>query len=127
MSVNVGIFWIFENKVFGLLERHSCNKTDSLGFIDSQFQHARDWHRALSYANLATKLADFEYEDILRGRLTYNAQRKSYIVYSDSTLLTRSLRSAVKLWANIKNHNVTWHHDIHYTLALGNRWDLLDN
>lgn len=125
--VKVGIFWVYAEQVFGLLEQRSLTSADSLGLIDSDFQHVRDWQQAKIEAGLANALAGKQYEDVLRGRLVFNASSKAYITYSDMQQLDKFLRQKVKRWAGIENKKIRWIHDEHYTLELTERWEMLDD
>ena len=125
--IKVGIFWIYAGQVFGLLEQRSLASADSLGLIDSDFQHVRDWQQAKTEAGLANALAGKQYEDVLRGRLVFDDSNKTYITYSDMQQLDKSLRQKVKLWAGIENEKTRWVHDVHYTLELQERWEMFDD
>lgn len=125
--IKVGIFWIYAGQVFGLLEQRSLASADSLGLIDSDFQHVRDWQQAKTESGLANALAGKQYEDVLRGRLVFDVSSKTYIAYSDMQQLDKSLRQKVKLWAGIENKKTRWVHDVHYTLELQERWEMFDD
>lgn len=124
--IQTGIFWVFNSKPFGLLSCQQKESADSLGLIDSEFQHVRDWEKAKKKAGLSDVLANKEYDEILRGRLIFDTQQNRYFVYSDLDQLLPSLRDTIKNWAAINGAKISWRHDVHYTLDITKRWGLLD-
>ena len=61
--MKIGIFWFYKNQVLGISHEFDLNNSDSLGMIDSIYNHVSYWDEL---QNEFSELREIEYEDILR-------------------------------------------------------------
>ena len=51
-KVTVAIFWLYQDRVLGVLEDRAASEADSLGVVDCSAQHVRSWADVVSAAGL---------------------------------------------------------------------------
>lgn len=105
--MSVGIFWFINNNVTGFKSVVSLLRVDSVGMIDSDFEHVRDWGKL--------NISDVEYEYFPRGRVIFDTNIKKHIVYLDEKLNTLLIRGKICDFFDIRNgENVVFKKDSHY-------------
>jgi|SRR5690554_2571633 len=124
-TVTVAIFWLYQDRVLGVLEARAVSEADSLGLLDCSAQHVSSWAEVVSAAGLSDVLHGIEYDDILRGRILYDCRGSRYLAYSDLKALSQQARKQVLEWAGIADSRLLWRHDEHYTLDQRIRSNLL--
>lgn len=126
-KVTVAIFWLYQDRVLGVLEDRAASEADSLGLLDCTAQHVSSWAEVVSAAGLSDALHGIEYDDILRGRILYDCRRGRHIAHSDLKALSKQARKQVLEWAGIANDRLLWRHDQYYTIDRHGRYDVLDD
>ncbi len=81
--MKIGIFWFYKNQVLGVAHDVDLGQVDSLGLVDSPFTHVDYWP---TIQKRIPELAEIEYEHIPRGRIIYDKNRDSFLVYLDEKL-----------------------------------------
>ncbi|MGL5952139.1 MAG: hypothetical protein ACRCZ3_03260 [Providencia rustigianii] len=105
--MSIGIFWFVDNEIIGFKSNLSLLNVDSIGMIDSDFQHVRDWARL--------NVGMVEYEHFPRGRVVFDTNIKKHIVYLDEKLNTLFIRGKICDFFDIRNgENVIFKKDSHY-------------
>ena len=85
-KLSIGIFWFYDNKVIGVAHDFSLKEADSIGLIDSKYTHVYYWE--ILRLQLP-ELKDKEYEQLPRGRVIFDTNKKKAIIYLDKTLLKK--------------------------------------
>lgn len=85
--MKIGIFWFYKDEVLGVSHAFDINNSDSLGMIDSPYEHISYWKRLQAEI---LELKYIEYEDIPRGRAIFDITKKRLIIYLDKKLLTEN-------------------------------------
>lgn len=124
-KVTVAIFWLYQDRVLGVLEERAVSEADSLGLLDCSAQHVSSWAEVVFASGLFDALHGIEYDDILRGRILYDCRRGRHIAYSDLKALSKQARKQVLEWMGIADSGLIWRHDQHYTLDQCLRSNLL--
>ena len=111
---NIGIFWVFENMVFG--ERVDMKDASERvkGLLDSDIEHVNNWSQQ---QRSNSKLTAYEYQDIPRGRVLYQCDKKRYLVYLDICLMTKATKAAIARYFGFNVQQADWRSDMHYTTA----------
>lgn len=109
--MKIGIFWYFKNRVIGIAHHFNQSDQDSIGLIDSTYTHVEYWETLKhSFPNLQ----EFEYEEIPRGRVIYNAKKQKAYVYMDAKLLKTAIAKQVAEFFELDFESVIWMKDPHY-------------
>lgn len=111
---NIGIFWVFENMVFG--ERVDIVDASERvkGLLDSDIEHVNNWSQQQCWNS---KLTAYEYQDIPQGRVLYQCNKKRYLVYLDTCLMTKATKAAIASYFGFSVQQADWRSDTHYTTA----------
>ena len=87
MSKDIGVFWIFGNKLF--FETQKLEDIKSInGFKDSDLSHYQVWDKI---KNRHPKFYLYEYENIPRGRVVYNIEENQFIIYCNENILREGI------------------------------------
>lgn len=114
---NIGIFWLYKEKVFGRASHVSAGEENCPGLLDSPRNHADVWD------DDRTLLADFpelygkEYFSIPRGRVLWNEAGQHAIVYMDATLFSDRCKELIVDFFGLNGCEVKWKKDMHYTTS----------
>lgn len=107
--MKIGIFWYFKNRVIGIAHHFNQSDQDSISLIDSTYTHVEYWETLKhSFPNLQ----EFEYEEIPRGRVIYNAKKQKAYVYMDAKLFKTAIAKQVAEFLELES--VIWMKDPHY-------------
>jgi hypothetical protein len=88
--LKIGIFWYDQDRVIGIAHHFDQNDADSLGLIDSDYNHVQYWEK-LRVEN--SHLQYIEYEEIPRGRVIFNTKKAQPMIQSYlKPLLRRKLQ-----------------------------------
>ncbi|MHA3053676.1 hypothetical protein [Acinetobacter sp. ANC 4640] len=90
--MKIGIFWFYKNQIFGVSHEFDINSSDSLGMIDSPYNHVSYWNKL---RNKLPELRNIEYEDVPRGRVIFDKNKNKLIIYLDKKLLVKSKVSEI--------------------------------
>lgn len=82
--MKIGIFWFHEDNVIGISHEFKKIHPDSIGMIDSPFEHFYYWKKLQQDL---PKLRDIEYDEIPRGKAIYDSNRRKLVIYLDKKLL----------------------------------------
>jgi len=113
MAKSIGVFWIFENKVF--IETQKLKDIKSINeFKDSNLSHYQVWDKV---KNQHPKLYLYEYEDIPRGRVVYDIEENQFIIYCNENILKDTISKKLVLEKfQISDENVIFKKDEHYKI-----------
>ncbi|MEA3465126.1 MAG: hypothetical protein U9R29_03845 [Thermodesulfobacteriota bacterium] len=111
----IGIFWVYNDTVFGRAIPVVDGEERSEGLIDSPDNHNDFWASDAEYLRLFPELRLYEYLDIPRGRVLYATGEKQSIVYMDKTLFTTTAKQLVSIFFKLASCKVSWRTDLHYT------------
>lgn len=116
----IGIFWGYQDEIFGAKQPLSEGDSILQGFIDSTFAHVEVWETNLAIKNQYPELRPMEYQDIPRGRVVFKgiatqAKGGKYIVYLDKCLLTDAYKQGILQFFELQDKKVVWRMDAHYT------------
>lgn len=113
----IGVFWIFNDVVFGNAVE-LINGTEGVsGLIDCDDNHADIWEVDRPWATVSPSLGSVEYQDIPRGRVLFSTKHNRPLVYLDKALMSPAYRQKISQFFDFKLSNVTWRSDTHYTTA----------
>lgn len=115
LLVTVGIFWVYQSTVFGVAEKVDTQQKDSLGKVDSNYQHWDVWEGKPSPADIPAALLHIEYFEVPRGRVIYDSYREKYIIFADKTLKNKENRKQILAFFSLDASTVVWASDPHYT------------
>lgn len=90
--MKIGIFWFYKNQVFGVSHQFDINSSDSLGMIDSPYNHVSYWNEL---RDKFSELRDIEYDELPRGRVIFDKNKNILIIYLDKKLLIKSKVSKI--------------------------------
>jgi len=90
--LKIGIFWFYKNQVFGVSHQFDINSSDSLGMIDSPYNHVSYWNEL---RDKFSELRDIEYDELPRGRVIFDKNKNILIIYLDKKLLIKSKVSKI--------------------------------
>ncbi|MEX6312721.1 MULTISPECIES: hypothetical protein [Providencia] len=93
--MSIGIFWLVDNEIIGFKSNLSLLNVDSIGMIDSDYQHVRDWAKL--------NISVFEYKHFPRGRVVFDTNIKKYIICLDEKLNTLFTRGKICEFFDIRN------------------------
>jgi len=86
--LKIGIFWFYKNEVIGIAHELKISEADSLGMIDSHYEHISYWNKLRCKYS---ELREIEYEEIPRGRVVFNKNKNKLIIYLDKKLLKKEI------------------------------------
>lgn len=90
--MKIGIFWFYKNQVFGVSHQFDINSSDSLGMIDSPYNHVSYWNEL---RDKFSELRNIEYDEVPRGRVIFDKNKNILIIYLDKKLLIKSKVSKI--------------------------------
>lgn len=111
MEESVGVFWIFENRIY--FESQSVNDIEAIHcFKDSDLSHYEVWEK-IRKQNPSFYL--YEYEEIPRGRMVYQTDKRQFIVYCNENILqNKESRGLILANFHLIGKDVIFKEDEHY-------------
>jgi len=109
--MKIGIFWYYQNQTIGIAHDFNQSDQDSLGLTDSAYTHVKYWE---TLRELIPELKNFEYEEIPRGRIIYNAKTSKFYAYMDAKLLKTNIAKKVADFFELDFDCIIWKKDPHY-------------
>lgn len=111
----IGIFWVFERKIFG--ERTPITEASQAveGLLDSDATHVVSWGEHCQFREYIPELTEYEYQQIPRGRVLYNRDKERFLVYLDKRLKNKQCQSIIADYFGFTPQNADWKLDCHYT------------
>lgn len=109
--MKIGIFWYDQDRVIGIAHHFDQNDADSLGLIDSDYNHVQYWEK-LRVEN--SHLKNIEYEEIPRGRIIFNTKKDQPMIYMDSKLFKKSIAKKIAEFFELDFDQIIWKKDPHY-------------
>ncbi|MUH71458.1 hypothetical protein [Psychrosphaera haliotis] len=114
MIIKVGIFWFYQQKLIARSIKSSALAADSMGLIDSPFQHITEWESHQLYLPDYKELRASEYQEYPRGRVVFSQQSRRAIIYMDKSLFSAENKQKIKAYFEITDCLVLWKADPHY-------------
>jgi hypothetical protein len=121
--LKIGIFWVYKNTVIGNTCELEEGQENVPGLIDSSDSHVDLWERRQCFLPQFPELLGTEYQDVPRGRVVYSTKDKKTIIYMDKVLHTEKIKKIVSNFFELKNTDISWKTDKHYTTGS----DSIDN
>ena len=115
----VGIFWVYKNTVIGKARELQDGEENVPGLIDSPDSHVDLWERQQCFLAQFSELLGTEYQDVPRGRVIYSTKDKKTIIYMDKVLHTVKIKKIISNFFELKNTDILWKTDKHYTTGSG--------
>jgi len=109
--LKIGIFWFYNNKVIGVSHKFSFTDSDSLGMIDSPYDHISYWNKLRKEY---PELQEIEYDEIPRGRIIFDINKQKSIIYLDKKLLKKECMYKICDFFNSENESIILRLDSHY-------------
>jgi len=106
----LGIFWVYQERVFGRARALADGEESQPGLLDSPDNHVSLWEDALKPVP-----AHLEYTDVPRGRVVFSTKDQRAIIYLDASLSREAVRKRILAFFDLANTPVTWREDPHYT------------
>lgn len=113
----IGIFWVYQGKVFGQAEPVTAGTEAIPGLVDSNLEHVTLWEKMATARRTFPELASMEYQQVPRGRLLWQRKKGRHLVYLDKTLLAQETRAAIAVFFQFDMSHADWKSDSHYTTA----------
>lgn len=121
----IGIYWVHDGHVVGLSCPLDQAEAGIPGLLDSPFTHVDAWPSLKAQNRLP---AHIEYDELPRGRVMYQLDRKKWVVYGDGALLgcssrqeltatSSAVRRAIAELFGFEPTDAIWRHDPHYTVG----------
>ena len=110
-EIKIGIFWFLQKQVIGIAHPFNLNDADSIGLIDSPYTHVDYWKNMQS---VYPELRHYEYEQIPRGRVVFDANKEKAIVYMDKKLFNTVTATKIYDFFDIDSENAIPRKDPHY-------------
>lgn len=101
--VNVGIFWVIEEKIWHKKEEKETTK----GKIDSDLAHFLVWESS----PLRVKYKGCDFATFPRGRVIYDTENMEHIIYADRCISEKQLVKIANLF-KVEKYRVEG--DLHY-------------
>lgn len=112
--LKIGIFWIYQGAIFGKEVPISDAEKGFSGILDSPDTHIKQWKSIIEGTNGFPELKYFEYEEVPRGRVVYDAINDRPIVYMDAVLHRKLERSLIREFFGLGRNKAVWMIDEHY-------------
>lgn len=110
----VGIFWYYRGKLL-IYSQATDNVKESCGFVDVAVGHIDHW-AVLQKQDPA--LREYEYEEVPRSRVLYDASKRLFKVYSSSKLIAnQKFRKMVMEHFDLPASGTVFEGDEHYEMA----------
>lgn len=109
--MKIGIFWFLQKQVIGIAHPFNLNDADSIGLIDSPYTHVDYWKNMQS---VYPELRHYEYEQIPRGRVIFDANKEKAIVYMDKKLFNTVTATKIYDFFDIDSEYAFPRKDPHY-------------
>ena len=110
----IGIFWIWQETIFGAAQEPANGIENYPGIIDSQLDHASTWDKMQHCNCLPEELTDREYYTVPRGRVLLRKGGET-LVYLDKKLINRFAKLLITDFFEASLHRIQWCSDSHYT------------
>ena len=108
----IGIFWLYENKSYIKTQKLKDIKAFN-GYKDSDLSHYQEWNH-IQLKN--SKFYIYEYEDIPRGRIVYDCNNDSFIIYTNPDLINTANQQLICEAFNIDIEKSVILEDEHYII-----------
>jgi len=109
----IGIFWIFEGKIYTKTKCLQDIKAVN-GFKDVDYAHYKIWDEILLQQR---EIYLYEYEDIPRGRVIYDIKNVEYIVYSNEDIInSNEAKNLITEAFNLNKEQILFQYDAHYKI-----------
>lgn len=112
--MRVGIFWFYNDAIFGKATELIQGEVTVGGIIDSPDNHADFWTNNPDYLMRYPELSGREYFEVPRGRVLYDQTQNRPIVYLDATMLSAHVKQLVCGFFDLEQVDVLWRDDLHY-------------
>lgn len=124
-NVKVGVFWVNKGVVFGKATHLMFAEEGLPGMLDSNDNHSEVWEDIKF--QISTESVDLQYFDIPRGRVLYSKKMAVSLVYMDSVLHKKSIKTSITDFFGLSHDKTRWCHDEHYTTNAVDLDKLLDD
>jgi hypothetical protein len=108
----LGIFWVYQERVFGRARALADGEESQPGLLDSPDDHASLWEETALQKPVPAHL---EYTDMPRGRVVFSTEDQCAIIYLDAALSDAAVRKRIRSFFDLTDTPVTWKEDPHYT------------
>lgn len=112
--IRVGIFWFYQDQLIAKSADVAELQVDSVGLIDSPFQHITEWETYQLYLPKFQELSASEYQEYPRGRVVFSETKNRATVYMDRSLFCDAYKQQLKTHFELTNCRITWKADPHY-------------
>lgn len=112
---SIGIFWVYQGRVFGRTSSISEGYEAVPGRIDAEETHAQVWEEENHFAELFPELADLEYLDVPRGRVLFQTNTRQPRIYLDGSLMQHRVKQKIADFFGFAYSRAIWCADLHYT------------
>lgn len=113
----IGVFWVYQHQVFGKTLSIEQGVESVSGLVDTDDNHVDIWEQLLATGGLPTGLAEFEYQDVPRGRAIFSQKQQKLMVYLDKVLMNKELKQEIASFFDVLAHDVIWRRDSHYSIT----------
>lgn len=111
----IGIFWVYQNVVFGQAEPITAGTEAVVGLVDSNLAHVELWDKMPSVKCCFPELTNMEYQDVARGRVLWQRKGECHRVYLDKSLLNPVNKASIAQFFGFDVAHALWKADSHYT------------
>ena len=111
--LNIGVFWFYKGHVLGREADLADGEEGVPGLIDSPDNHTDLWDGTILRKH--PELRGREYYEVPRGRVLWDSNQSSAIIYLDARLLNDDIKAKITQFFDLKNEEVVWRTDPHYT------------
>lgn len=123
----IGIFWVYEGKVFGERLAIGDSVCSVQGLLDGAVTHVDWWDSNQDLTSISPNLKHYEYQDIPRGRVLYQTRQQRFLVYLDKQLMNKKSKVAIAGYFGFNTKHADWRSDLHYTTCSEQLARLLDD
>jgi len=111
----IGIFWVYDEVVFGKAINIDEGEEYVSGVVDSPDNHTDYWDTEKEHLKLFPELRFSEYFEVPRGRVLFSRKEGQTNIYMDKVLFNDKTKQLIKDFFQLNDTKTEWRTDHHYT------------
>lgn len=113
---SIGIFWILNNEIIPISQELDELPTIA-GYKDCKYDHYSVWHKIQNA--FPKELENKEYDEVERGRITYNVDEDKFTVFVSKEVKSNSRAIGKIMYEySLPRNKTKIESDVHYTLPM---------
>ena len=104
----IGIFWVYRNRVIGKSLALNEGVENLSGLIDSPDSHFQLWEHDNNFVIPFPELESVEYQKIPRGRVLFDRVNQKPIIYMDRSLFNEETKLLIREFFDLDAEKRLW-------------------